>query len=193
MFFLYILKLTNNKYYIGKSRNERTLVNRLRHHFNKNGAVWTKRFKPIEVIEIKTITDEKYMEDSKVFEYMNLYGIDNVRGGSFCRVKLSDGETSVLKRIINTEEDTCFICNSPDHMSSECSKKNKNKKNKNKKNKNKKNKNKKHIIIDDDTSEDISDTSEDVSETSEDHPIDRPVSRCQKISNFFSTYLFSVY
>ena len=113
------------------------------------------------------------MEDRKVFEYMNLYGIQNVRGGSFCKVKLSNEETNILKRIINTEEDTCFICNSPDHMSTECC-------NRNKKNKNNK-KYKKQIIIDDDSEE----TSE---ETSEDYSIDKPLSCCQKFFNYFTLY-----
>jgi hypothetical protein len=181
MFFLYILKLTNNKYYIGKSRNKRTLENRLRNHFNRGGAVWTKRHKPLEVIAIQNIIDEKYMEDRKVFEYMNLYGIENVRGGSFCKVKLSNEETSILKRIINTEEDTCFICNSADHMSAECNQK-KNKKNKYKKNKYKKNRQKNKQFIIDDTSEETSE------EISEDHCINKPLSCCQKFFNFFSVY-----
>jgi len=120
MFFIYILKLKNQKFYIGKSRNKKTLNNRLRNHFNRGGAVWTKRHKPIEVDKIINIIDEKYIEDRIVFEYMNQYGIDNVRGGSFCKVKLSIEEKNVIKRIINTEEDTCFICNSNNHMSNEC-------------------------------------------------------------------------
>jgi len=128
MFFIYILKLKDDKYYIGKSRNKRTLNNRLRNHFNRGGAVWTKRHKPIEVDKIINIIDEKYIEDRLVFEYMNTYGIENVRGGSFCKVKLSLEEIKVIKRIINTEEDSCFICNSHNHMSNECcNKKNKNK------------------------------------------------------------------
>jgi hypothetical protein len=122
MYFIYILKLTNEKFYIGKSRNQRTLVNRLRNHFSRGGAVWTKRHKPIEVVDILNIIDEKFMEDRIVFEYMNTYGIDNVRGGSFCKVKLPIEEQNVIKRIINTEEDSCFICNSKDHMSNECNK-----------------------------------------------------------------------
>ena len=129
MFFIYILKLKDDKYYIGKSRNKRTLHNRLRNHFNRGGAVWTKRHKPIEVDKIINIIDEKYIEDRIVFEYMNTYGIENVRGGSFCKVKLSIEEIKVIKRIINTEEDSCFICNSNNHMSNECcNKKNKKKK-----------------------------------------------------------------
>lgn len=129
MFFIYILKLKDDKYYIGKSRNKRTLNNRLRNHFNRGGAVWTKRHKPIEVDKIINIIDEKFIEDRIVFEYMNTYGIENVRGGSFCKVKLSLEEIKVIKRIINTEEDSCFICNSNDHMSNECcNKKNKKKK-----------------------------------------------------------------
>jgi predicted GIY-YIG superfamily endonuclease len=138
MYFIYILKLKDSKYYIGKSRTQKTLFNRLQNHFSHNGAVWTKRYKPIEVIDIINIVDEKFMEDRIVFEYMKKYGIENVRGGSFCKVKLPVEEQTVIKRIINTEEDKCFICNSSNHMSNDCYKykNNKNKINKRKEKKN---------------------------------------------------------
>lgn len=120
MFFIYILKLKESKYYIGKSKTQKTLFNRLRNHFNNNGAIWTKRYEPLEVIDVINIIDEKFMEDRFVFEYMKKYGIENVRGGSFCKIKILDEEQKVIKRIINTEEDTCFICNSSTHMSNDC-------------------------------------------------------------------------
>jgi len=123
MFFIYILKLKNDKYYIGKSRNKKTLQDRIRNHFNRGGSIWTKRHKPIGIEKIINIIDEKYIEDRIVFEYMNIYGIENVRGGSFCKIKLSKEEKIIIKRIISTEEDTCFICNSNNHMANECYKK----------------------------------------------------------------------
>lgn len=133
MFFIYILKLKNDKYYIGKSRNKKTLQDRIINHFNRGGSIWTKRHKPIRIEKIINIIDEKYIEDRIVFEYMNIYGIENVRGGSFCKIKLSKEEKIVIKRIISTEENTCFICNSNDHMANECCQNKNNKKRKFKK------------------------------------------------------------
>jgi len=157
MFYIYILELKDNKYYIGKSRNERTLNNRIRNHFSRGGAVWTKRHKPIKIDKIINIIDEKYIEDRIVFEYMNTYGIENVRGGSFCKVKLSLEEKNVIKRIINTEENTCFICNSNDHMANECCQ------NKTKNNNKKRKFKKKYKLI----------------------PVPKKLNCCQRITNYF--------
>lgn len=119
--FIYILKLKSNKYYIGKSRNISTLKNRIRQHYTYRGSVWTKKYKPEKIIDvIKCEEEDKYIEDKFVFDYMNKYGIENVRGGSFCQVKLGEEEKRLIKRIIQTEEDRCFYCNSKEHLVSEC-------------------------------------------------------------------------
>ena len=46
---IYILKLKNNKYYIGKTNNPQF---RLTQHFDSNGSAWTKKYKPIKIIKI---------------------------------------------------------------------------------------------------------------------------------------------
>lgn len=119
--FIYILKLKNDKYYIGKSKNKYTLRNRIKQHYTYRGSVWTKKYKPQKIIDvIKYQKDEKYIEDKIVFDYMNKYGIENVRGGSFCQINLKEEEKNFIKKIIQTEEDRCFHCNSPNHLRSEC-------------------------------------------------------------------------
>ncbi len=42
MVYIYVLKLENNKYYIGKTDNPEI---RLNSHFNFNGSEWTKKYK----------------------------------------------------------------------------------------------------------------------------------------------------
>jgi len=44
---IYILKLEDNKYYVGKTKN---INNRILDHFTNNGSEWTKKYKPIEII-----------------------------------------------------------------------------------------------------------------------------------------------
>ena len=76
---IYILKLSNNKYYIGKSNN---IFIRYRQHLNGNGSFWTKKYKPLYIERLIEDCDD-YDEDKYVKIYMNMYGIDNVRGGKY--------------------------------------------------------------------------------------------------------------
>ena len=58
MVYIYILKLTNNKYYVGKTNNPEM---RLQSHFSLTGSQWTKKYKPIEVMEMISNCDH-YMK-----------------------------------------------------------------------------------------------------------------------------------
>ena len=45
---IYILKLNNNKYYVGKTN--RTVNDRYQEHLDGNGSIWTKKYKPQSII-----------------------------------------------------------------------------------------------------------------------------------------------
>ena len=78
---LYVLKLENDKYYIGSTYN---LNFRFAQHMQNQGSKWTKLHKPISIVEV--ITDlSKTSENDLTRSYMNRYGKDNVRGGSYCQ------------------------------------------------------------------------------------------------------------
>ena len=83
----YILLLEDNKYYVGISGN---LTERLHNHFNNdgitNGSSWTRKYKPIKVIEYFIGTKEK--EKIKTLEYMKMYGWENVRGAGWTALKI---------------------------------------------------------------------------------------------------------
>jgi cellular nucleic acid-binding protein len=106
MVFIYVLKLTENKYYIGKTTNPSF---RLHNHFLKKGSTWTKKYKPISVYEIKPDCDDED-EDKITQQYMKKYGIDNVRGGSFCQIKLDSASKTTLIRMITGATDKCYNC-----------------------------------------------------------------------------------
>ena len=55
MVFIYILELENNKYYVGKTTNT---AFRLEQHFNNSGSQWTKKYKPIKILELKSNCDD---------------------------------------------------------------------------------------------------------------------------------------
>lgn len=44
---IYILELENQKYYVGKTENPEV---RIDSHFQGEGSVWTKKYKPIRVL-----------------------------------------------------------------------------------------------------------------------------------------------
>ena len=118
MVFIYTLQLEEQKYYIGKTNNPQF---RLDMHFNFHGSEWTKKYKPIQVVEIIPNCDD-YDEDKYTIKYMEKYGINNVRGGSFCEIKLREENKTTLKRMITGTTDKCFICGEKGHFAKECNK-----------------------------------------------------------------------
>jgi hypothetical protein len=118
MVFLYILQLEQQKYYIGKTTNTQF---RLDMHFNSHGSEWTKKYKPVQIVEIIPNCDD-YDEDKYTIKYMEKYGINNVRGGSFCKIKLREENKTTLKRMITGTTDKCFICGEKGHFAKECNK-----------------------------------------------------------------------
>lgn len=119
MVFIYILELENGKYYIGKTAIPEY---RLESHFNSNGSEWTKLYKPLKVLEIKNNCDD-YDEDKVTIQYMDTYGIDNVRGGSFVSLILDDSTIQHLRRMSNGSNDRCFVCGVGGHFAKDCTSK----------------------------------------------------------------------
>jgi hypothetical protein len=121
MVYIYILELETNKYYIGKSN---TPDIRIENHFTQeNGSEFTKKYKPIKMIEIISDCDD-YDEDKYTLKYMDNYGINNVRGGSFSQIELSEDNVKIINKMINGAKNQCFICGSKSHFVKNCDKKN---------------------------------------------------------------------
>ena len=93
---IYILKLEGDKYYVGKSRS---LDIRLEDHFNGSGSKWTQLYKPIEVIETHENCSD-FDEDKYTIMTMEKYGINNVRGGSFSTIELSNEDKKLIHKMI---------------------------------------------------------------------------------------------
>ena len=113
---IYVLLLEENKYYIGKSKNH---INRINAHFNGEGSSWTKKYKPINVVE--TIENQSaFDEDKYVLIYMDKYGIDNVRGGTFTDVKLKYKTKEIINKMLQSVNDKCYKCNRSGHFANKC-------------------------------------------------------------------------
>lgn len=116
MVYIYILQLELNKFYIGKTNNPDI---RLDSHFNVGGSKWTKLYKPIKVCEIIPDCDS-YDEDKYTLKYIEKEGIDNVRGGSFSQVELSDEQIKLINQMIKGATDKCFNCGETEHFIKDC-------------------------------------------------------------------------
>ena len=115
---IYILKLEGGKYYIGKSGN---VERRFHDHMSGNGSVWTRLHHPIELEKVISNTSA-FDEDRYVKEYMSIHGVDNVRGGSYTTVDLSDEQKAFLTREIWGAQDLCARCGEAGHFIRHCSK-----------------------------------------------------------------------
>lgn len=114
---LYVLLCEEDNYYVGKTYRPITI--RIEEHFSTNGSVWTKKYKPLSVVEIISNADE-FDEDKYTKKYMKMYGIQKVRGGSYTQLKLPDYSITALEHELCTASDLCFRCNRAGHFANKC-------------------------------------------------------------------------
>lgn len=104
--YIYVLKLIDERYYVGRTSN---FMQRMNEHFNGMGSEYTKKYKPIKIIEVTeeiNITDER----DKTLEYMKMYGYEKVRGYAWCREilkkspKIGKNKKSILEKKYDNED-----------------------------------------------------------------------------------------
>ena len=113
---IYILKLENNKYYVGKTDN---LEKRKQEHLKGTASSWTKKYKPIAIERIVQ-NASPYDEDKYTIEYMGKYGIDNVRGGIYVTEALDGLQRYNIKKSIWGATDCCTQCGRKGHFVQNC-------------------------------------------------------------------------
>ena len=113
---IYVIKCKNDKYYVGRTKY---LDERVEDHLTGQGSTWTKMNKPIKLLRVIKDCD-KYDEDKYVLMYMEKYGVNNVRGGSYSQIKLSEGQMDYIKNQMAGANDKCFKCNKSGHFVKNC-------------------------------------------------------------------------
>lgn len=116
---IYVLLLEHGKIYVGYT--ERQNGGRFLEHFDGNGAKWTQKYKPVEVIEFRegTLEDEKEV----TLEYMRKYGWYNVRGSCYCQVEMTKPPKELMPKMPpkrTVASTICYKCGRQGHLSKNC-------------------------------------------------------------------------
>lgn len=113
---VYVLKLKENKYYVGKTDCVKT---RVAQHMKGLGSAWTRKYPPCEMVEVRENVGP-FEEDVVTKEYMLKHGIESVRGGSYTQLKLNSDQYCLLQKELRGATDTCFKCGRDSHWASDC-------------------------------------------------------------------------
>jgi hypothetical protein len=115
MIYIYILELYNNKFYIGKVNNISSIVNDI----CNNKFEWLFYNKPLKIIDIYNFSND-INEDEFVLEFMNIYGVNNVRGGCFKQMNLTFDNTYDIFKTIKIVYNKCYLCGEETHNGDKC-------------------------------------------------------------------------
>jgi predicted GIY-YIG superfamily endonuclease len=113
---LYILQCESGKYYVGKTSD---IMRRFEEHKSGKGSAWTKKYKPVRLMECKPIATP-HDENNITKDLMKKYGIENVRGGIYTQLVLPEEYANVLKLEFRGTADSCYKCNLAGHFASRC-------------------------------------------------------------------------
>ena len=103
---IYVLELEHKKIYVGRTTN---LENRIEQHKKGKGAQWTKIHKFVSIIESRPETCPND-ENITTLKYMDKYGHENVRGGTYCGVRLPPDVIKFIEKHNSGKEDICYGC-----------------------------------------------------------------------------------
>lgn len=122
-FILYVYKTVDSDgkvgFYIGRTKNFKI---RDKEHREGKGANYT-RGKTLTLFHEKQ--GSPFEEDALTLEYMHHYGIDNVRGGSWCNLIHTDADRTDIRRKIRTATfatkiTLCNRCGRSNHSTANC-------------------------------------------------------------------------
>jgi cellular nucleic acid-binding protein len=113
---IYVLELQCAKFYVGRTTN---LEARWAEHLKGQGSSWTRRYPVVRLVETRPL-NKMFDEDVVTKEYMLKYGIENVRGGSFCTIWLSEPVERQLTTELRAATNACYRCGQVGHYANQC-------------------------------------------------------------------------
>ena len=94
-------------------------MKRFEEHKSGSGSAWTSKYKPVRMIAVRDLKDH-HDENNVTKDLMKKHGINNVRGGSYTQVNLSDDVESMLQKEMMGNADVCYKCNLAGHFANQC-------------------------------------------------------------------------
>jgi predicted GIY-YIG superfamily endonuclease len=115
---VYTLLLERGRIYVGFT--DRSVEERFSEHkAGRSGAAWTRLYKSVKVIHQIKNTDV-YAETAQVLRMMQQHGIEKVRGGTYCSVKLNAEDIASAEKAMRAGSNGCFLCGAAGHFASSC-------------------------------------------------------------------------
>ena len=116
---IYVLQCEKGKYYVGKTSD---IDRRFAEHLSgEGGSEWTRYYRAQQIIEVETM-NSPFDEMKKTLEYMERFGIDNVRGAQWSNIELTSHQRDEIMIAINPN--ACFHCGELGHYANNCNRRN---------------------------------------------------------------------
>ncbi len=124
MIYIYILELCNNKFYIGKLYNIYDLEDTI---LRLDETIeWLYYNKIIKIASIDSFEDNIDVDiNHYVYEFMEYYGVNNVRSDNYYKMKLTFDYAYHLFTKIKIQYNKCYLCGYYGHNGHQCKLKNK--------------------------------------------------------------------
>jgi predicted GIY-YIG superfamily endonuclease len=97
--FVYALKCSQSKWYVGQTTD---IVRRFQSHKDGTGAAWTKVYPAESIVKLVKSSGTDFSELAITLEFMDKYGIDNVRGGPFNNVHMPTDHVKTIIKIMTS-------------------------------------------------------------------------------------------
>jgi len=117
--YIYTIRQECGKYFIGKTNRATITIDDILQNAKETQNKWVIQYKPAQIIELIHSLDT-WDENKITLKYMDKYGIENVRGGSFSSSVLSTSELATIRAMIANAKGICTICDIQGHTKTNC-------------------------------------------------------------------------